>query len=73
MASWAGTVRQSPTFRMAEGFMDFPCLLILPPSHALEARPRVLKNRVAQSHLSTRRVFGDNVCGEGMEIKSFVL
>ena len=48
-------VRISPAITMREGFTLISSIFTLPALQAAEASVRVLYNRVAQSHLSTRQ------------------
>src|SRR5207244_6349551 len=53
------TLMRSPARTRLAGFAASSLMSTLPPSHAVEARLRVLNTRAAQSHLSTRIESGE--------------
>jgi hypothetical protein len=53
-----GISSTSPEWRAVEAFSTRPNRVTFPVAHISAARPRVLKNRAAQSHLSQRAVGG---------------
>lgn len=57
--SCEGMSRWSPGAMMEAGFRDLFWRLILPAVQAFAARERVLKRRVAHSHLSIRMMLGN--------------
>src|ERR1035437_9156195 len=56
----------SPVFTSREGFTRSPFTVTLPPSIAVTAIERDLKNRAAQSHLSTRTDAVPAACSRAM-------